>query len=1033
MGANMKKIVSLFLSLITAVSVFTYTGVSAALLRGDANGDGVLDNKDVVTLFRFVSGDKAGAVAENCDFNDDGETNNKDVTLLFRVLSGFDPEEDQLKEGWEQTVRTANALSNGVQGRFTDAARRKFTFSNQNASLLYDLASNGNIGLSAVYNANGDPYFDTVSDVMIELDDGQKFSASKSSASGRMNSHRLGYYYYDFRFCNQNFVSTDLSEISENEDYYDIIAKASSWSTHDTSAVTVKDGVLSYTVSSSYDPYIIASGVSFSASKYDALQITLKTKSAANGNIYIVAGSHGSFSEDQDIGFRFNSGVWTTCVVPLSSASDFSGTVRGFRLDIGAEAGEKIEIKEIKAVKRGNSAVPFQLERVFHTYSDKLHEVVRIVAASEYEGGGQFCSMVTIPKESVSKLILKNGEKQTNELSGFDFSGTEFVGFDIKGAGVFGIIMPALEDNGTLKVELTDGNYVITHTKKITGPIAVKGGTYFGHRIYTSDSHSFEELIKEAYIERNPLTDVKITKKSEGSAYAGYDALAGHYLFTIRGTDFNAAYYRNPDKHYRINASVSGDGAEDRTVYIKSSEPVGQLECAALLDENELMLPVPLEVGKNFKGEYEESFYDPDDTAYGEVYLPVTVCKNETKKFSLLHLYQNWGNYPLKQLSFIAFHICYYHLSVGVTETNCIAPYFVYGKDGWTLPDFRANSAPLWSGQPQHTSAGRLYFLQYTDSAGNSYKSESQSADIVSAGPVYADINMEYLSDDGKIKATYRHTEMPQTDENRTYYNIRLEVLEDVTINSFKNNFSFFTFDGRSVKYSKVGYLDADGNMITEDVKSGTRYIKLGKEYPFYDYYGGNNTDSVNFALIVMNSDITVGGKKYDGGFVFRDKYDGNLNYGSLTLDLNTVTLKKGDILDLDIILLPWGYSTSANDSNVRGVRADSCLYPYKLTVIKGKAADDDFIPSVTAENNEAKFTFSGGKNYAAVRVYGFESYTKPTVTVKADGADIDFKLNSDAHGYDGYQVYLDSDGTYSFSFVLDMDKADLYEVTVKQ
>ena len=147
------------------------------------------------------------------------------------------------------------------------------------------------------------------------------------------------------------------------------------------------------------------SGVRFSTSKYDAIQITLKTEVATSGNFYIAAGSHTNFSEDQDVSFRFNSGAWTTCVVPLSSAADYTGYLTKFRVDIGAEAGEKIEIKEIKAVKRGNSAVPFQLERVFHTYSDKLHEVVRIVAASEYSGGGSVLSKIVIPESNVNKII----------------------------------------------------------------------------------------------------------------------------------------------------------------------------------------------------------------------------------------------------------------------------------------------------------------------------------------------------------------------------------------------------------------------------------------------------------------------------------------------------------------------------------------------------------------------------------------------------------------------------------------------------
>ena len=61
--------------------MFNYTGIDA----GDINGDGFLDNKDVVVLFRYVSG---GSEYDSAyDFNDDGEVNNKDVVELFRFVS----------------------------------------------------------------------------------------------------------------------------------------------------------------------------------------------------------------------------------------------------------------------------------------------------------------------------------------------------------------------------------------------------------------------------------------------------------------------------------------------------------------------------------------------------------------------------------------------------------------------------------------------------------------------------------------------------------------------------------------------------------------------------------------------------------------------------------------------------------------------------------------------------------------------------------------------------------------------------------
>lgn len=51
----------------------------------DVNGDGEINNKDVVTLFRFVSA--SGEYDAVYDINGDGENNNKDVVALFRALS----------------------------------------------------------------------------------------------------------------------------------------------------------------------------------------------------------------------------------------------------------------------------------------------------------------------------------------------------------------------------------------------------------------------------------------------------------------------------------------------------------------------------------------------------------------------------------------------------------------------------------------------------------------------------------------------------------------------------------------------------------------------------------------------------------------------------------------------------------------------------------------------------------------------------------------------------------------------------------
>jgi lipocalin len=60
-------------------------------------------------------------------------------------------------------------------------------------------------------------------------------------------------------------------------------------------------------------------------------------------------------------------------------------------------------------------------------------------------------------------------------------------------------------------------------------------------------------------------------------------------------------------------------------------------------------------------------------------------------------------------------------------------------------------SAAPFSGQ-QRNSGGTHYFLQYTDADGNYNATENISNVINSSGPIYADVDMTYISDDGKIK-----------------------------------------------------------------------------------------------------------------------------------------------------------------------------------------------------------------------------------------------------------------------------------------
>ncbi|MBQ7699648.1 MAG: hypothetical protein IJT49_04820 [Clostridia bacterium] len=1028
-----------------------------SLAACDQNKPVTTDTETTADVTDVISGDQTTPddTADTALTDTEAQTEEEDITDEEPVFyTGKEKDNidiantDFSKLDWNASVKTANELKNGVQGKFTDGARTGYTISNKNMSLTYHLLQNDKMIVNALTNSKGVPYFENTMDAYIRLENGDRYVASESLYSGRMNSQRLGYYYYDFHFRDQVFINPDTKKTyTEGEACIDVLQEyGDKFRGNDVKDLKCENGLLSYTVSTLVEPYIELKGISVSPDDYDAMQITVKADQSDILSVLLLVNGGGVYSPDRQLVHRFNAGEKTTMVIPFSAMKSLSGKITGFKVVLGTKSKEVVEIYEMKLLKRGGVRIPLLLERSYHTYPDKMHEQIRAVATDAYDGGGWLGTVTEIPVSTVRKMVLKgDGEEYNGIPDDFDFSKLEYVGFDIKGAGVFGIIMPS-DQNGSVKVEIKDSKYVITHEVKIEGKLVQNGSAQVYHRIYTTDSHQFNDLRKEAYIERNPLKDIQLIKNQYGSKAFPYNKIRGCYDVFTTGEGFVDAYNQTPDRQIAVNIVATGDGVVDRTVYFNVYTASGALECAAVLDQDDSLLPVPVQVSKNFVGEKEESSYDPNDNSFGgEAYVPVAVGKDESRKFTVLHLYQNWGNKPLKQLSSISFVQPYYHLSIGVSETNCIAPYYVFGKDGWTLPDFRANSAPMWASQPQHTSTGRLYFLSYsTKTKGDIYMSESQSANIISSGPVYADIKMDYLSDDEAITATYRHTELPQTDENRTLYEIRMEVQKDVTIENFSKNFTIFKFDSRyaSAIYKKISYVDENDQIVTEDVDTKrriSRFVKLGTDHPYVAVYqpnfkvpGSESTDAVNFALIIKDYDITIDGKKYEGNLVFRENALSGQTHIELTLDLENVTLKAGDKINIDMILLPWGETKSVNDDNVKAVREDTCVNPYKVDIKTGSLIEDTYIPMVKAENNTAEFTFSGGRNNGVVRVYGFTGYKLPDIKVKVENEWQPFEL-AGPNGYDGYQVYLDEDGTYSFAFALDMDANTSYELLIKQ
>ena len=960
-------------------------------------------------------------------------------------------------------IQSSNEMANGVQAYFPDAYRTNYVLENREMSLNYSRNSinpNGQL-VESLKNTKGESYIENTMDVYMKMADGSVFYSSASSMSAEVNLYRFGFYYYQAIFEFQNFLPTSFEVLRTEEirarKYHEKGANDITFSAAD-------NGGAKFTIDTGSDPYFYYTDFSFPCDTFDMLEVTMKgIGNTKSGVLYLNLNKTG-YGAGITVPFSLNpDGEMATYYIPLYSVSGYEGTINGVRFDPNGSMGDGLIIEKIKFVQSSLQDVPkfVSTNRHFHVYSDKMHHAVQFATTQITENIAEVGIVTKIDASTVDKILIKTESEQYTSLDAdIDWTQVESVGFDIKSAGIFGYILPVDAVAGNIKVTLEDGQYVITQWRVPENNTLIPSEKktnnandfYIGQRIYTDENHDFEEFLHETYCERNPLTekDIRVNEAVSDNGYLkGYDAVRGTYVLSI-GAPAGGFFtpYNTPNKNYKVNFTVRSKDL-DRSIYIMTSATQGLLECAAIMDENMMMLPIPIEVIKNFsEAGGERNLFNLDDPQFSEAIFYMPLEKGEIYEYNILNLYQNWGKYPLKQLSQIPFHCPYYHLSTGVTETNCILPWFQTATAGKTvsnyLPDFRSMSAPFWKDQPQHNSCGSHFWLSYTDADGGSYSFESVTNVIDSFGPTYAELVVDNVSDDGKMEVTYTHMEMPQTDENRAYYSMELNVLEDVSINDFKNNFVLYkvTDNNATGVYKRVGYLDENNEYAVVAATEGdatAEYI-LGNECPYFSFFDMPDWDRLsdsaegyaNVAFLVYNSEFIIGGEKVEPKFVIIN----HKNYVTLTLDLGDVTLKAGDSMTLNCILLPWGSQEldgkydEVQDSQVRAVRENTLLNPLTVTSETDEVIESVYVPRVrSADGKTAEFTLSGGENNVAVRVYGFDMLTVPKVQEFIDGEWVDYRLDSSEtpddvgyfHYYDGYCVYYDGDGTYSYSFVTTM------------
>lgn len=973
----------------------------------------------------------------------DTETSDTETTETEETEKDTSP---KLEGEHAEIIENADKLLNNSNVYFPDSDRTALNAENMNMSLSMPLAGSENQLVTYLKNNKGDSYLENTMDVFVRMKSGNTYYASKGTSDASPNIYRLGYYLNDAHYEGYNFLpnleAVKTQEISlELNNYKDILDPK------------IKRDELFLKIDGS-DPYIVFDGIDYQASEYEYLEISIKTNFGANStaDLYYKTADMKPYDDNKKLQFQIiGDGEYHTYRILLTSGLGYEGNINGLRLDFhGSTNGALFNVKDVKLVDVDTSDIPTQLNlaRYFYTYSDKLHHVAQFNVSSALTDIDAVGMLTELDASKVARYVIKDKDGLHYDTLEVDWDSAEYVGFDMTDAGVFGYILPAGEGTGKLEITLKDGKFAIVQTvtppDNTINPSAIgscnANDFYFGQRIYTEADHDLDKFIYEAEVERNPIPaqNIFVDAKTDSANFSGYDALRGYYKFTLAGTNFGEAYYNSPNKHYALKFNITGDEL-DRKMYIMAYTTAGGLECAVLLDKDGMPLPVPMEVGKNFRGDGDQTIFNKDDPSFGETYFPMVLGAGETKTYTLLNIYQNWGKYPLKQLSFIQFTTPYYHLSTGVTETNCIVPWMYMGPG---LPDHRAMSAPLWPDQPQHTLGGSHSFIRYTNEDGKLIISENVDNTVLSYGPTYAEVEMKYLTTDGKIAATYTHMEMPQTDENRTYYTFRYKFLEDITFENFAEDFSFYavTQNGTGAPYEKVGYLDESNQPQVVDSVAMTgaksKTYTLGDNAPYFDFFCVSNCTNengyVNLSFLISDWTVKMSGEEIDTRFVVTN--EGKYLY--LSMNMGKAEFKAGDEISFDAILMPWGSQESvydgsngkAPDQNVRDVRENSILNPFKAAALKNcDVVESTWLPTLRSTNGKtAEFTISGGEGNVAIRVYGFENLTAPRFFEKVDGRWEEFSVSSadtpdklgNGHYYDGYMVYYDGDGTFSYSFV---------------
>ena len=341
-----------------------------------------------------------------------------DTTETSEIAESEKDSEDVTKRPYDETVEIdyvgsdadivelGSILSNKVQSYYDDGDKSLFIMENADTVIKYNM--NDELYVRSVTDKSGNVYVENTMDVFVQMKDGNKYYASNSLISPSMNIYRLGYYYYENRIENQLFVGSDSGADGKNIKHYDMKQLVNIEQT----ALDKKTGIAYYRITAKRDPQLYLPGISFEADKYSYLEVTMKANNGVRENLelYIWAGNYEHYSSEQRITYDITvDGEFHTYIIPLSAVPDYTGKVKGIRLDVNGAEGSTFEIQSIRAISMGEGTPQdLSLQRSFLTYSDKVHHIAQISASRETKNIALVGVETKIPVDKIKGMVIKD-------------------------------------------------------------------------------------------------------------------------------------------------------------------------------------------------------------------------------------------------------------------------------------------------------------------------------------------------------------------------------------------------------------------------------------------------------------------------------------------------------------------------------------------------------------------------------------------------------------------------------------------------